>query len=429
MQNSEYIRGLLKYIETNVSDELETGLLSSVGHISRGKLYSDFYSVSGHSVKGYVRKRRLSNALALIKTSGLSLTDIALQCGFSSHQALCRAVRQTLGLTPSEYKKGDAYYFFPPWNGEPLQSVIVAADSIPPALRVIFYHSKFSNIENAAVGTFLQAFPNYGGRIFGRNGEQSGSKFCYELYLTNVDIDQKKLRSCGFEISSAVSCFTSDFAMTTIPNDEQKINAAWNYLYSEWLQNSMFEYTGEPYYEEYILKNGKPAKLKLYLPIKKRGEDVKITIIDNPGYIFITAKANGYGAEESASRKMVGYLTAHCPHIINSSKELYSQKGADAYACGIRIDPEITLTRDDSIERITTDQDNYLVLESSVAGDYDRYAEILLTFARENGMDADPNGIFAVYDVRESYRNPKIKIYCPINMIRMFKFESSEKKK
>jgi hypothetical protein len=59
----------------------------------------------------------------------------------------------------------------------------------------------------------------------------------------------------------------------------------------------MFEYTGKPYFEEYILRNGKPTKLKLYLPIKKRNTETKINVIKNPGLRFITAKAEGFDAE------------------------------------------------------------------------------------------------------------------------------------
>ena len=84
-------------------------LLSNVGYASHAKLYRSFYSLTGHSVKEYVRKRRLSNALALIKTSDMGLADIAFQCGYSSHQALCRAVRQILVLESSVIGDYDRY--------------------------------------------------------------------------------------------------------------------------------------------------------------------------------------------------------------------------------------------------------------------------------------------------------------------------------
>jgi predicted transcriptional regulator YdeE len=329
---------------------------------------------------------------------------------------LCRAVKQTLGFTPSEYKNNRTYYFFPPFNGEPLQSVIISNETIPHTLRVLFYHSGLMNIENMAINTFLQAFPNYNRRIFGRNGKQDGNKFCYELYLTDIYMEYDKLKEYGFHIDHEIPCFTAMFATSTVQNDEYKINAAWDYLFSEWLQNSMFEYTDEPYYEEYILKNGKPKKLKLYLPIRKREEDTKISLINNPGLQFITAKAKGYNAEEIASQTVIDYLTAYYPYIINTSKEIYLRKETDTYICGVKVSPKLQLVNDENVVNITTAHNNYLMLESSVMGDYDRYAELLYSFSKDNGMDADRKKIFAVYDAKESLHNLKIKMYCPVKI-------------
>lgn len=416
INKTEYINNLIRHIENNFATDLDVELLSNVGYVSYAQLYRDFYSLTGHSVKEYVRKRRLSNALALIKTSDLGLTDIALQCGYSSHQTLCRAVRQSLGLTPSEYKSGGTYYFFPPFSGEPLQSVFVSGETIPGTLRVLFYHSSMMNIENMATNTFLKVIPEYGGRIFGRNCEQMGNKFCYELYLTDTDRDYNNLESYGFEITHEVSCFTAVFATSTVRNDERKINAAWDYLYSEWMQTSMFEYTGEPYYEEYILKNGRPAKLKLYLPIKKRGKETKITLIRNPGLRFIVSKAKGYNAEKIASQTVIDYLTARYPYILRVSKDFYLRKELNSYVCGVQVKSGLRSEDDKNIESVATDQNNYLLLESSVIGDYDRYADMLLSFAWNNSMTADKKGIFALYDAKESFDNPKIKMYCPVKI-------------
>ena len=178
----------------------------------------------------------------------------------------------------------------------------------------------------------------------------------------------------------------------------------------------MFEYTDEPYYEEYILKNSRPVKLKLYLPIRERGEETKTTLISNPGLRFITAKAKGYNAEEIASQTIIDYLTAHYPYMINTSKELYLRKEITTCVCGVRVNPEIRLAEDENITSIATERDNYLVLESRVSGDYDRYADMLFAFAHDNGMDAERAEIFAVYDAKESFNKLKIKMYCPVKI-------------
>lgn len=411
-----YMQGLLRFIENNLSAELDTELLSGIGFSSHAKLYRSFYNLTGHCVKEYVRKRRLSNALALIKVSDIGLADIAFQCGYSSHQALCRAVKQALGLTPSEYKHGDTYYYFPPFGGEPPHPVTVLCDTLPAARRLLFYRSALPGIEDMAVRAFLRAFPGYGGRILGRNGRQDGGRFCYELYVSDMDADYGPLARHGFEVTRPVPGATATFATTTVRNDEEDISAAWDYLYSEWLQSSMFEYTDEPYYEEYLLRNGKPYRLKLYLPIRKRSPDTRITLTANPGLHFLAARADGCNAEKTASQAVFHYVSAHHPEIIRTSKELYHRQDTHSCTCGIRIPPELHVADGGNVARIATERAHYLVLESSVTGDYDRYAKLLAAFALGSGMNADTAGIFAVYDAGKSFDNLRIRMYCPVRI-------------
>lgn len=413
----EYVNELFRYIESNISDELETTLLSRIGYVARDKLYKDFYSVCGHTVKEYIRKRRLSNALALIKTSDIGFTDIALECGYSSHQALCRSIKQNIGLTPSEYKNGNVYYFFPPFNGLPLYDVTVLKTTIPSTLRILFYSKKLSDIENTAINAFLKAIPDYSGRIFGRNGNQRGNEFCYELYLSDIERDYSVLVPYGFEISYEVSSMNSMFAITSVPNSIKMINTAWNYLYSEWLQKSMFEYVDEPYYEEYILKNGHLVKLKLYLPVCNRTEITKITLINDPSLRFIAAKGKGYNAEKTASAAIMDYFKSNYPYMLATTKELYLQKEINSCICGVKVSSQLPTVKGKNIIDIVTEQGYYLVLESNIMGDYDTYAEMMLTFAIENGICVNKKEIFAVYEGKGSLKKLKIKMYCPIKSI------------
>ena len=411
---SKYLSDIFQHIEENISANLKTELISSAGYVSRDKLYYDFYSLTGHSVKEYIRKRRLSNALALIKASDMSFEDVALRCGYTAYLTMWREIKQMLDLTPSEYKESDTYFIFPPFNGELLHSVTISNKIFPKTICLLFYHSQLQGIEDTAINALFKLLPNYDGRIFGRNGKQVSNGFCYELYLTNVNQNYSILLAHGFEISRNQPYFASTFAMTTVQNEQSKINSAWNYLYSEWLQRSMFEYTGKPYFEEYIVKNSHVTKLKLYLPIKKRSSNIKISLVSNPNLRFIVAKANGSNADEVASHKVMKHLTTHYSHIAKTSRELYHQKLANAEICGVRINHEILVENDKNIGDILTTHDQYLVLESNVVGEYDRYADMLLTFALEHGMKSDKTGIFAVYDARESFQNVRLKMYCPV---------------
>lgn len=77
-----------------------------------GKLgYSEYYTtrkfreISGLQFRDYLRLRRLAFALWEVRDSRRSLLDIAVDYGFSSHEAFTRAFKATYGITPGEYRK------------------------------------------------------------------------------------------------------------------------------------------------------------------------------------------------------------------------------------------------------------------------------------------------------------------------------------
>lgn len=73
--------------------------------------YSEFYTtrkfkeISGMQFRDYLRNRKLAFALKEVRDSEKSLLDIALDYGFSSHEAFTRAFKGTYSVTPSEYRK------------------------------------------------------------------------------------------------------------------------------------------------------------------------------------------------------------------------------------------------------------------------------------------------------------------------------------
>jgi AraC family transcriptional regulator len=52
----------------------------------------------------YMRKLKVEHSLSLIKKSQLSLTDVALQCGFSDQSHFTRCFKKTTGFLPKEFR-------------------------------------------------------------------------------------------------------------------------------------------------------------------------------------------------------------------------------------------------------------------------------------------------------------------------------------
>ena len=72
--------------------------------------YSEFYvsrkfrEISGMQFRDYLRSRKLAFALKRVRDTDDRLLDIALDHGFSTHEAFTRAFRDLYGVTPAEYR-------------------------------------------------------------------------------------------------------------------------------------------------------------------------------------------------------------------------------------------------------------------------------------------------------------------------------------
>lgn len=81
-------------------DILSRKLGYSEFHVSR-----KFKEISGMQFKDYLRLRRLAFALKDVRDEKRGFLDIALDYGFSSHEAFTRAFKAAYSVTPGEYRK------------------------------------------------------------------------------------------------------------------------------------------------------------------------------------------------------------------------------------------------------------------------------------------------------------------------------------
>lgn len=92
------------YINDNIAAEIKLSDLAALAGISQFHFSRLFKKSVGISPIQYLIKQRIERAKLLLKNSELSVTEIALSCGFNSHSHLGKYFRQLTGFSPSEYR-------------------------------------------------------------------------------------------------------------------------------------------------------------------------------------------------------------------------------------------------------------------------------------------------------------------------------------
>ncbi len=92
-------------IRNKHDESLTLKLLAQEFGYSESHFSRRFRQVSRMQFRDYLRYRKLAFALRQLRDTDNSVLQIALDHGFSSHEAFTRAFREAYGLTPSEYRK------------------------------------------------------------------------------------------------------------------------------------------------------------------------------------------------------------------------------------------------------------------------------------------------------------------------------------
>src|SRR5882724_4899052 len=106
--SSEYSRRIdrvIDYLRENLHRPVKLGELAHVACFSEFHFHRIFGAVSGETLNNFANRLRLEKAARLLRYSGQSLTDIALDCGFSSSATFSRAFRTGYDTSPSQFRK------------------------------------------------------------------------------------------------------------------------------------------------------------------------------------------------------------------------------------------------------------------------------------------------------------------------------------
>jgi AraC family transcriptional regulator len=87
------------------SSDLSLQALANESGYSRVHFIRMFKSATGYSPHNYLLNLKMERARELLRNPSMSLIDIALDCGFSSHSHMSRLFHKIVGVTPSDYRR------------------------------------------------------------------------------------------------------------------------------------------------------------------------------------------------------------------------------------------------------------------------------------------------------------------------------------
>lgn len=103
---SNATQNLLKYIEVHYQDNISLESIAKDLGFSKFYISRIFSKKIGYQFNDYINRLRINKAQKLLSETDLSITTIALECGFESQRNFNRIFKKLTLLTPTEFRMG-----------------------------------------------------------------------------------------------------------------------------------------------------------------------------------------------------------------------------------------------------------------------------------------------------------------------------------
>lgn len=105
-QRATQLKMLFDHIEQHSDEKLSVQKAAAMVHMSQPQFMRTFKKVAGMTLVAYVHRVRLSRAVRLLRETGLSIAEIAMQVGFSDQSYFDKRFKASFGQSPKEFRIG-----------------------------------------------------------------------------------------------------------------------------------------------------------------------------------------------------------------------------------------------------------------------------------------------------------------------------------
>ncbi|MFC6228754.1 helix-turn-helix domain-containing protein [Paenibacillus allorhizosphaerae] len=320
---------MIDLIEERLEEEFELSSLAEVAYISVAQLYRVFYALTGHPIKDYIRKRRISVSANHLRNSKLAVEEIAWMSGFETYHAFAKVFKKIVGLTPAAYRQANIFFSFEPIQLQEQVAYMEDRDQMErfPDVKVVrfmpgrmhtylYLSDQVEGMENegfrivseklAALAAKMNVKSRV--RIFGHNVEvpDEGGEPRYG-YKVLIELQEGKLIDNSPDFTEEM--FNGGlYAVRKISaSPPRTVQEGWNRLLSEWLPRSTFEIGNHQYVEEFIAYNGKVTRMNLYLPVQRKLDYKPIEIVELAEVHACYFRGHGPAAQADAERRLIDW--------------------------------------------------------------------------------------------------------------------------
>lgn len=298
MDHITKIQNAIEFIESHLENDLSVDDICKVAGFSKWHFQMIFSSVTGESLKEYIRKRRLSEAMLKLGDKDKKIIDIAVEAGFESQESFTRAFKLAFGVNPAECrlrgiknfsimkkKKITMEYLDHLYKGVAMKPVIKEIKSF----TIVGLGTRFISILSPEKNNHIllpqlwQKYIQLQHTIFHRkNAINYGVCFvqpkeqrqhpdeCY--YIAGAEVTSVENLPLGME---KITIEAGRYAIFTHkgPLNEAIANLehTMNYIYGSWLPKSGFELRDAPefeLYDERFHPASPESEFDIYIPIK-----------------------------------------------------------------------------------------------------------------------------------------------------------------
>lgn len=272
----------VRYIEDNLTGEIEYEKLGQIACCSAYHFQRMFNYIAGVPLSEYIRRRKMSLAAVDIQGGEAKIIDVAAKYGYASPTAFNRAFQSVHGVSPSAVRgEGVPIKSFPPitikvtvkgveemnYRIETGKAFRIVGKSFPLSREIERNFAEVPQMWQGAVedGTIEKIVSLMNGELRGVLGVSvctDGEEWRYYIAVSSAaEIDDT------LEEYVVPGCTWAVFPGSGTGKSIQELEGR---IVTEWLPTSGYEFTNGPDIEVYFEPNPENTAYEVWIPVRKR---------------------------------------------------------------------------------------------------------------------------------------------------------------